>query len=98
MDRPPSASPKMTMPQIGGEQTEMSSQAMDQQEDSGSDGEGEVARRSKDDPLAAHVWRLYSRARDSLPNAQRLENMTWRMMAMTLHRKGEAEIATDNVN
>ncbi|KAG0241906.1 hypothetical protein BGX31_000763 [Mortierella sp. GBA43] len=42
---------------------------------------------SKSDPLAAQVWRLYSLAKDTLPNAQRLENLTWRMMAMTLHQK-----------
>ncbi|KAF9996509.1 hypothetical protein BGZ80_001210 [Entomortierella chlamydospora] len=51
----------------------------------------DVAEKSKEDPLAAQVWRLYSRAKDSLPNAQRLENLTWRMMAMTLHKKGEGK-------
>ncbi|KAF9359113.1 hypothetical protein BGX26_000134 [Mortierella sp. AD094] len=54
----------------------------------------DVVEKSKEDPLAAQVWRLYSKARDSLPNAQRLENLTWRMMAMTLHKKGESKQST----
>ncbi|OZJ04667.1 hypothetical protein BZG36_02887 [Bifiguratus adelaidae] len=43
------------------------------------------------DPLAAQVWRLYTKAKDTLPNGARLENLTWRMMAMTLKAKREAE-------
>ncbi|ORX88478.1 hypothetical protein K493DRAFT_319433 [Basidiobolus meristosporus CBS 931.73] len=42
------------------------------------------------DPLATEVWRLYTRAKDNLPNGQRLENLTWRMMAMTL-KSGKEE-------
>jgi hypothetical protein len=41
----------------------------------------------KEDPLATQVWRLYTKAKDTLPNGSRLENLTWRMMAMTLKRK-----------
>ncbi|CAI2166144.1 7096_t:CDS:2 [Funneliformis geosporum] len=39
------------------------------------------------DPLAATVWRLYTKAKDALPDGIRVENMTWRMMAVTLRRK-----------
>ncbi|KAL1924195.1 uncharacterized protein VTP21DRAFT_7230 [Calcarisporiella thermophila] len=42
---------------------------------------------AKKDPLAAQIWRLYTKAKDSLPNGSRLENLTWRMMAMTLSKK-----------
>jgi GATA-binding protein len=42
------------------------------------------------DPLATQVWKLYSRAKTQLPNAERMENLTWRMMAMNL-RKMELE-------
>ncbi|KAI7879112.1 hypothetical protein K492DRAFT_208523 [Lichtheimia hyalospora FSU 10163] len=41
---------------------------------------------SKKDPLATQVWRLYTKAKDTLPNASRMENLTWRMMAMTLNK------------
>ena len=36
---------------------------------------------------------MYTKAKDSLPNAQRLENLTWRMMAMTLKKKLASEAA-----
>ena len=47
---------------------------------------GSVEGQSKQDPLATQVWRLYTKAKDTLPNASRMENLTWRMMAMTLHK------------
>ncbi|KAI7825364.1 hypothetical protein BC939DRAFT_128947 [Gamsiella multidivaricata] len=63
----------------------------DQQESSGSDDEEDVIAKSKKDvPLAAQAWRLYSLAKDSLPNAQRLENLTWRLMSMTLHKNSDS--------
>ena len=39
------------------------------------------------DPLAAAMWRLYRTSATFLPESVRMENMTWRMMAMTLRRK-----------
>jgi len=42
------------------------------------------------DPLATQVWKLYSKAKTQLPNAERMENLTWRMMAMNM-RKMELE-------
>jgi len=41
----------------------------------------------KKDPLATQVWKLYSKARTQLPNAERMENLTWRMMSMNLRRQ-----------
>ncbi|KAF9281784.1 hypothetical protein BGZ68_006434 [Mortierella alpina] len=55
------------------------------------DDEDEESGKKKEDPLAAQVWRLYSQAKNSLPNGQRLENLTWRMMAMTLHKKDQQQ-------
>ncbi|KAI8888819.1 hypothetical protein K501DRAFT_329672 [Backusella circina FSU 941] len=57
---------------------------------------GEIEKEEKDqesdeDPLATQVWRLYTKAKDALPNGSRLENLTWRMMAMTLNKKRAAE-------
>ncbi|KAI8357977.1 hypothetical protein B0O80DRAFT_271735 [Mortierella sp. GBAus27b] len=51
--------------------------------------EDEAVKQAREDPLAAQIWRLYTKAKDSLPNGQRLENLTWRMMAMTLHKKNK---------
>lgn len=51
------------------------------------------------DPLASRVWRLYTKAKDNLPNGARMENLTWRMMAMTLKKKErEQPKDTDNYN
>ncbi|KAF3152767.1 hypothetical protein EYR41_009244 [Orbilia oligospora] len=41
----------------------------------------------KQDPLATQIWKLYSRTRSNLPNQERMENLTWRMMSMTLKRE-----------
>ncbi|EEP81176.1 nitrogen regulatory protein areA [Uncinocarpus reesii 1704] len=43
----------------------------------------------KQDPLATQIWKLYSRTKSQLPNQQRMENLTWRMMAMSLRRERE---------
>jgi hypothetical protein len=39
------------------------------------------------DPLAADFWRLWRSTVTFLPESVRMENMTWRMMSMTLKRK-----------
>ncbi|KAI9367146.1 nitrogen regulatory protein area N terminus-domain-containing protein [Aspergillus egyptiacus] len=39
------------------------------------------------DPLATQIWKLYSRTKAQLPNQERMENLTWRMMAMSLRRE-----------
>lgn len=39
------------------------------------------------DPLGAQIWKLYTRTKSQLPNQERMENLTWRMMAMNLKRK-----------
>ncbi|KAL8700049.1 MAG: hypothetical protein Q9224_001142 [Gallowayella concinna] len=41
----------------------------------------------KKDPLGTQMWKLYSRTKSQLPNQERMENLTWRMMAMNLKRK-----------
>ncbi|KAK5149042.1 hypothetical protein LTR04_000153 [Oleoguttula sp. CCFEE 6159] len=45
----------------------------------------------KRDPLATQVWKLYSKAKRDLPNAERMENLTWRMMSMNLRKRRELE-------
>lgn len=47
----------------------------------------------KKDPLAAQVWRLYSKTKKQLPHQERMENLTWRMMAMNLRKRKQEEAA-----
>ncbi|KAJ5699130.1 Nitrogen regulatory protein nrfA [Penicillium macrosclerotiorum] len=51
----------------------------------------------KQDPLAAQIWRLYTRTKANLPNQERMENLTWRMMAMSLKRKEREQARTAHV-
>ncbi|KAH7108140.1 hypothetical protein BKA62DRAFT_681211 [Auriculariales sp. MPI-PUGE-AT-0066] len=52
--------------------------------------EGEAGRLAREDPLATQVWKMYARTKASLPHAQRMENLTWRMMAMALKKRQRA--------
>jgi GATA-binding protein len=47
----------------------------------------------KKDPLATQIWRLYSKTRKQLPNQERMENLTWRMMAMNLRKRKQEDAA-----
>ncbi|KAK3954568.1 hypothetical protein QBC32DRAFT_207431 [Pseudoneurospora amorphoporcata] len=38
----------------------------------------------KQDPLATQVWRYFAKTKLALPNQERMENLTWRMMAKPL--------------
>ncbi|OCH95101.1 hypothetical protein OBBRIDRAFT_810024 [Obba rivulosa] len=46
---------------------------------------------AREDPLATQVWKMYARTKATLPHAQRMENLTWRMMALALKKKKEDE-------
>ena len=46
----------------------------------------------KMDPLGTQIWKLYSRTKSRLPNQERMENLTWRMIAMNLRRRERAEL------
>ncbi|KAF8993676.1 hypothetical protein BDQ17DRAFT_1401548 [Cyathus striatus] len=48
---------------------------------------------AREDPLATQVWKMYARTKATLPHAQRMENLTWRMMALALKKKKEDEDA-----
>lgn len=41
----------------------------------------------KEDPLAAQVWRFFSKTKQNLPNQERMENLTWRMMHASLRKQ-----------
>lgn len=55
------------------------------------EGDGDPDEMAKKDPLATQVWKMYAKQRSTLPNGARMENLTWRMMAMTLRKKKEQE-------
>lgn len=58
----------------------------------GEDDEDEdVEELAKKDPLATQVWKMYARTKAQLPHAQRMENLTWRMMALALRKKKKEE-------
>lgn len=54
-------------------------------------GEADPERLQREDPLATQVWKMYARQKATLPHAQRMENITWRMMALALKKKKEDE-------
>ncbi|PYH97733.1 GATA transcriptional activator area [Aspergillus ellipticus CBS 707.79] len=56
---------------------------------SGIDSTDEMQRK---DPLATQIWKLYSRTKAQLPNQERMENLTWRMMAMSMKRKEQERV------
>lgn len=45
----------------------------------------------KNDPLGTHMWKIVSKVKTQIANSERMENMTWRLMAMSLKRKGEEQ-------
>lgn len=53
-------------------------------DDIGFDSPEEMRRK---DPLGTQIWKLYSKTKTRLPNQERWENLTWRMMAMNLKRR-----------
>ncbi|KAF9244889.1 hypothetical protein BU15DRAFT_85738 [Melanogaster broomeanus] len=53
--------------------------------------ENDPERLARQDPLATQVWKMYARTKANLPHAQRMENLTWRMMALALKKKREEE-------
>ena len=59
----------------------------DWKDDAASADLGDPDEMQKKDPLATQIWKLYSKTKSQLPNQERMENLTWRMMAMNLKRK-----------
>ncbi|BGP48565.1 Sodium- and chloride-dependent GABA transporter 1 [Rhodotorula kratochvilovae] len=48
---------------------------------------------SRKDPIAAQVWRMFHKAKNTMPNGARMENLTWRLMSMTLKKRREDSAA-----
>lgn len=49
----------------------------------------------RDDPLATQVWKFFKTTKQQLPNQQRMENLTWRMIALGMrnHARRDEEPA-----
>lgn len=41
----------------------------------------------KKDPLGIQIWKLYSKTKTQLPNQERMDNLSWRMMSMKLKKQ-----------
>lgn len=59
------------------------------------DAEDDPMQLAQNDPLATQVWRMYAKQREQLPNAARMENLTWRLMSLTLRRQRENQMEMD---
>ena len=54
-------------------------------------GQCDLEQLAKDDPLATQVWKMYARTKANFQHSQRMENLTWRMMALALKKKKDDE-------
>lgn len=45
----------------------------------------------REDPLATQVWRFFSKTKQNLPNQERMENLTWRMMHVGLRKQRQTD-------
>lgn len=63
----------------------------DWKDDTGGDELGSPEELQKKDPLGTQIWKLYSKTKTRLPNQERMENLTWRMMAMNLKRREQMQ-------
>lgn len=50
-----------------------------------------VDQMQQEDPLAAQVWKFFSKTKQQLPNQHRMENLTWRMMALNMRKQSQEE-------
>ena len=53
------------------------------------DSDQSLEQAQQDDPLATQVWKFFARAKQQQPNHNRMENLTWRMMAVGMRRHKE---------
>lgn len=50
----------------------------------------------QNDPLATQIWRFFRNTKQSLPSQDRMVNLTWRMMHLSLRRRKQEEDARRN--
>ncbi|KAL7916400.1 hypothetical protein GGI35DRAFT_37295 [Trichoderma velutinum] len=56
-----------------------------------SDRDSDFVKMQSEDPLAAQIWKFFTKTKQQLPNQQRMENLTWRMMALNLRRRQQQQ-------
>ncbi|KAF7541049.1 hypothetical protein G7Z17_g12058 [Cylindrodendrum hubeiense] len=49
--------------------------------------EQSIDKMQQDDPLATQVWKFFTKTKLQLPNQHRMENLTWRMMALNMRKQ-----------
>lgn len=59
--------------------------------DTGMEPEQSLEQMQQEDPLATQIWKFFSKTKQQLPHQDRMENLTWRMMAVTMRRKKQEE-------
>ena len=47
----------------------------------------------RQDPLATQIWKFFSQTKQRLPNQERMQNLTWRMMHMNLRKQRQLDAA-----
>nr|CAA07052.1 nitrogen response regulator [Metarhizium anisopliae] len=62
-------------------------------DNAGADSSVSIDQLHRDDPLAAQVWKFYTKTKLQLPNQQRLENFTWRWMALNMRKQKQDDEA-----
>jgi GATA-binding protein len=60
-------------------------------DDTGPGSKQNLAQIQRDDPLATQIWKLFKQTKQQLPNQERMENMTWRMMALRMRNQRKEE-------
>ena len=53
----------------------------------------DIQEMQREDPLAIQVWKFYARTKLLLPDQQRMENLSWRMMHGTLIRRRHEQLS-----
>ncbi|KAM7208877.1 nitrogen catabolic enzyme regulatory protein [Naviculisporaceae sp. PSN 640] len=47
----------------------------------------------KQDPLATQIWKFFAQTKQNLPDQERMENLTWRMMHVNLQKQKQTNAA-----
>ncbi|KAM5346849.1 hypothetical protein ACJ41O_009854 [Fusarium nematophilum] len=55
------------------------------------DSDQSLGKMQQDDPLATQVWKFFAKTKQQLPNQQRMENITWRMMALGMRKQKQQQ-------
>jgi GATA-binding protein len=51
-----------------------------------------IEKMQQEDPLATQVWKFFTKTKMQLPNQHRMENLTWRMMTVTMRKQHQQKL------